>query len=73
MDAIATPFVQGQLWGERLTFVVESTCADSGCPIRIEIDSELNYGVLQEEADLRIFVPIIDVERLDDPSIIDAF
>ena len=73
MDAIATPFVQGKLRGEYLTCVVESTCAESGRPIRIEMDSELKYGVLEEEADLRVFVPIIDVERLGDPSIIDAF
>ena len=70
---MATPFVQGQLWGENLSFVVDSVCADSGRPIQIEIDSELTYRVVQEEADLRIFVPLIDADRLDDPSIIDAF
>jgi hypothetical protein len=65
--------VQGQLRGEHLSFVVETACADSGRPIQIEIDSELDYRVLQEKADVRIFVPIIDMERLQDPSIIDAF
>ncbi len=73
MDAIATPFVQGQLWGEGLSFVVETGCANSGRPIQIEIDSELNYRVVQEQADPRIFIPLIDVDKLDDPSIIDAF
>lgn len=73
MDAIATPFVQGQLRRESLSFVVESSCAETGRPIQIEIDSELNYRVVQEKADVRIFVPLIDADRLDDPSIIDAF
>jgi hypothetical protein len=65
--------VQGQLRGKTLSFVVDSVCADSGQPIQIEIDSELAYRVVQEEADIRIFVPLIDADRLDDPSIIDAF
>ncbi|MCP4541104.1 MAG: hypothetical protein GY832_28555 [Chloroflexi bacterium] len=73
MDAVATPFVQGQLWGEHLSFVVETECANSGQLIQIEIDSELKYRIAKGEADLRIFVPLIDVDKLDDPSIIDAF
>ncbi len=73
MDAIATPFVQGQLWGERLSFVVETACADSGRPIQIEIDSESKYRSVKGEAEMRIFVPLIDVDKLDDLSIIDAF
>jgi hypothetical protein len=73
MDAIATPFVQGQLWGEHLSFDVETECASSGQPIHIEIDSELKYRVVERGTDLRIFVPLIDVDKLDDPSIIDAF
>jgi hypothetical protein len=73
MDAIATPFVQGQLWKENLSSVVETGCASSGRPIQIEIDSELSYRVVEEKADPHLFVPLIDVEKLDDPSIIDAF
>jgi hypothetical protein len=65
--------VQGQLRGENLSFVVETVCADSGRPIQIEIDSDLNYRVVEGKAELRIFVPIIDVDKLGDPSIIDAF
>jgi hypothetical protein len=40
--------------------------------MRIEIDSELNYSVLEGEDPL-IFVPLVDFEKLKDPSIIDAF
>ena len=73
MDAIATPFVQGQLWGESLSSVIETGCAISGRPIQIKVDSELNCRVVDETANPHLFVPLIDVEKLDDPSIIDAF
>jgi hypothetical protein len=64
--------VQGQLRGENLSFTIESSCAHCGEPIHIEMDSELNYRVL-EEADPLIHVPMVDFDKLDDPSIIDAF
>ena len=54
-------------------FVIESTCAQSGQPIQIEIDGQLDYRVRQEDADPIIFVPLVDLDKLDDPSIIDAF
>ena len=67
------PFVQGQLCGEPLSFVVDSTCACCGQPLHLEIDSELRYRVQEEDADPRVFVPLVDFEKLEDPSIIDAF
>jgi hypothetical protein len=73
VDAIATPFVQGQLRGEPLTFLLETECAHCGQLLRIEIDSELNYRVLTEDADPVIVVPMVDMATLQDPSIIDAF
>jgi hypothetical protein len=33
----------------------------------------LNYRVRQEAADPIILVPLVEIEKLDDPSIIDAF
>jgi len=39
----------------------------------LEIDSELNFRVGEEQAKPLIFVPLVDFEKLDDPSIIDAF
>jgi hypothetical protein len=67
------PFVQGQLWAEPLSFLIESTCAQSGRPIQIEIDDQLDYRVRQEDAEPLIFVPLVDAGKLDEPSIIDAF
>jgi hypothetical protein len=65
--------VQGQLRDEPLSFVIESSCAQSGRPIQIEIDGQLNYHVRQKDADPVILIPIVDFDKLGDPSIIDAF
>jgi uncharacterized metal-binding protein YceD (DUF177 family) len=52
---------------------VSTECAHCGQPLHLEIDSELNYRVLEERADPLVFVPLVDLEKLEDPSIIDAF
>ncbi len=75
MDAIATPFVQGQLRKEKLSFLIETTCAHCGQALHIQIDSELNYSVQESAAAASplVFVPSVDFDKLEDPSIIDAF
>jgi hypothetical protein len=73
VDAIATPFVQGQLRGEPLAFEIATECAHCARPIHIQIDSELNYTVRVKDADPLILAPLVDFDRLQDPSIIDAF
>jgi len=40
--------------------------------MQIEIDDQLRYRVVEGTEPL-IFVPMVDFERLKDPSIIDAF
>ncbi|MFN2146312.1 MAG: hypothetical protein ACK2T7_13240 [Anaerolineales bacterium] len=70
---MATPFVQGQLRNEYLTFKIETSCAQTGREIIIEIDSELKSTVLSEGAKPVIFIPMVDFSKLEDPSIIDAF
>jgi hypothetical protein len=67
------PFVQGQLRGEPLSFVIETECAHCAQPLHVEIDSELRYRVVEEGADPLVFVPFVDFDELADPSIIDAF
>ena len=65
--------MQGQLRNEKLTCRVDTTCAHCGQPIQIEIDSDLHYRVLSDPAQPLLFVPMVDFDRLKDPSIIDAF
>jgi hypothetical protein len=73
IDAIATPFVQGQLRKEPLTFTIHTQCAHCGKEIHIEMDDKLNYSVSEPDARPLIFVPMMDFGKLEAPSIIDAF
>ena len=66
------PFVQGHLRNESLAVTITTECGHCSRPMRIEVDSALNHRVLDGEEPL-IFVPLVDFERLKDPSIIDAF
>ena len=66
------PFVQGHLRNESIAITIKTECAHCSRSIQIEMDSELNCHVV-EDTDLLIFVPLVDFEKLKDPSIIDAF
>ena len=65
--------MQGQLRRENLTVNIETVCGHCHEPLHLEVDSELNYCVQEADAAPMIFVPILNMEKLDDPSIIDAF
>lgn len=70
---IATPFVQGRLRNEALSISVETECGHCGEPLHLEIDSELNYRVAEAGAEPMVYAPMLDLTKLDDPSIIDGF
>jgi hypothetical protein len=65
--------VQGQLRKEKLAFQIDTACAHCNLPIHIEIDNELHISAVEDGAEPLIFVPTVDFDRLEDPSIIDAF
>jgi hypothetical protein len=65
--------VQGRLRGEPLEFVIETECMHCGRPMQIAIDSELEYRVVEGGAEPLVYVPMVDVHTLDEPSIIDRF
>jgi len=65
--------VQGQLRQEKLTVTIDSECGHCHQPLHLEVDSELNYHVEEEHASPMVFVPNVNFQKLDDPSIIDAF
>ena len=65
--------MQGQLRGEPLAVVISTLCAHCGQPLHLEIDSELNYRVMEDGAEPLVSVPMVDFSELEDPSIIDAF
>jgi hypothetical protein len=56
-----------------MSFQVDTECGHCGKPLHLEIDSELNYRVNEADAEPLIYAPLIDVNKLEDPSIIDAF
>jgi hypothetical protein len=66
------PFVQGHLRNEPIAVTIETECAHCSRAMRLEVDSELRHRVA-EATDPLIFVPLVDFEKLKDPSIIDAF
>lgn len=65
--------MQGQLRNERLRFEIVTECGHCQEAIDIRMDSELNYHVQDQGAEPMIYMPLVDFDELDDPSIIDAF
>jgi hypothetical protein len=65
--------VQGQLHREPLSFHIETACGHCGQKLELDIDSQLNYRVLQPGAEPLVFAPLVDFKKLKDPSIIDGF
>ena len=52
---------------------IRTECAHCSEPMQIELDSELDCRVREEGADPVVFIPRVDFETLEDPSIIDSF
>jgi hypothetical protein len=65
--------VQGHLRGEYLAMTIETECAHCHRPLRLRVDSEMKFQVEDGDAAPLVFVPMVDFERLNEPSIIDAF
>jgi hypothetical protein len=65
--------VQGQLRNEPLDCIIISKCARTGRTLHIEIDSELNYKIQEQDAVPLLSVPMVNFGTLEDSSIIDAF
>ena len=70
---MATPFVQGRLREEALSVTIKTECRHCAKPIVIEMDSELNYKLLEGPVNPLVFVPFVDFDKLAERSIIDAF
>ncbi len=67
------PFVQGQLRYESLAVAFRTECGHCSRPMRIEVDSELKYRVVENEADPLVFVPHVNFAKLKAANIIDDF
>ncbi|PKN37736.1 MAG: hypothetical protein CVU62_08410 [Deltaproteobacteria bacterium HGW-Deltaproteobacteria-2] len=51
--------MKGQLTGQPCSMILETKCANSSSPIRMEIDSALNYQVLDEGSAPLLFFPLV--------------
>jgi hypothetical protein len=65
--------VQGQLRKEKLSCQIDTICAHCNQAMHLEIDSDLHITAMEAGAAPLIFVPMVDFDQLEDPSIIDAF
>jgi hypothetical protein len=65
--------VQGQLRREKLTVQIDTECGHCHTPLHLEIDSDLNHRVQEADAAPLLFVPMMNLRKLKEPSIIDAF
>ena len=70
---MATPFVQGRLRDEALSFEINSECACCGTPIHITMRHDLTYNLGEPERSPMFYVPMVDFTKLKAPSIIDDF
>jgi hypothetical protein len=67
------PFVQGLLRREALSFAIQTECKHCGRPIHLELDTDLRYHVVEAEAAPLVYVPMVDIPKLKEPSIVDRF
>jgi hypothetical protein len=65
--------VQGKLRNQYLKIKIDSECAHCGHPMEIEINSELEYKSREKDCQPVIFVPDVNLFKVEDDSIIDSF
>jgi hypothetical protein len=65
--------VQGGLTQIPHSVKIDTDCAHCGQALHLQIDSRLNFQVAEAQAQVRVFIPLVDFKTLADPSIIDAF
>jgi hypothetical protein len=65
--------VYGRLRNEELFFTVNSECASSGRPIKIELDSNLNITNVDEGSEPMFCVALMNTAKTKEPSIVDIF
>jgi len=73
VDAIATPFVQGRLRRRRLAGTLRTQCAHCAEPLEVAVDSDLGIRVRTPGARPLVSTPFVNLKRLKDRTIIDAF
>jgi len=65
--------VQERLRNRNLTFTIDTTCANSGRLIKIELDRELNIIGMTEGANPMYCLVLINIGKMKETSIVDVF
>jgi len=65
--------VQGRLRKSSLEVEIETSCAHCESRMKIVVDSDLNYRILEGGPTPLVFEPEIDWSRFKDPNIIDGY
>jgi hypothetical protein len=65
--------VYGRLQNKKVTFTIQSKCANSGKPLQFELDSELHITSMTEGADPMYSMALINTDRMKEASIVDIF
>ena len=65
--------MQGRLRKEYVSVIVNTECAHCAQPLEIVIDSEPQFSVKEEGCEPIVFIPDVDLFKLEDESIINAF
>ena len=70
---MATPFVQGKLRNEALSFEIRTECVCCGRRIGFTMRHDLSYTLHEPESSPMFFMPMVDFTKLKAPSIVDDF
>lgn len=73
MDAPASPFVQGQLSKKPALATIRTVCGCCGLAMALQTDGHHYHRVLEGGDEPLVFVPMLDLRRWNEPSIIDGF
>jgi len=65
--------VQGRLQDRNLEYTIHSSCSNSGRPIEIVIDSDLNISSMTQGSTPFYSMALMDTEKMKEKSIIDVF
>ena len=70
---MATPFVQGQLRGEKLAVEIDTACAHCDQELHITLDSEMQWSVKQQDASVLVFEPEVDWGHFTEANIVHRY
>jgi Alkylmercury lyase len=72
-DALAVPFVEGQLRGDYLSVEIETKCSHCSQAMHFTVDSRMRVSVREAQAAPLVFMPDVDWVHFAERTIIDSY